>query len=46
MGRNRYYYDRRGNLKGYSSDNPPEPGCGAWIVLIIIVFLLLKGCGM
>lgn len=33
---NRYYYDRHGNYKGCSSDEPPsDNGCGCLIVVFL-----------
>lgn len=40
----RYHYDRHGNYRGMTSDNPPSNGDGCfWLVVVFIVICLCSG---
>ena len=41
---NRYHYDRNGNLKGWSSNHPPQEDYTWVIIVVILVVAFLGGC--
>lgn len=40
----RYHYDRNGNYKGKTSDEPPGNG-GEWVVALVLVVIFCWMCG-
>jgi hypothetical protein len=41
---NRYHYDRNGNLKGWSSNEPPRQDDNTWVIIVVLIlFLALFG---
>lgn len=43
---NKYHYDRHGNYRGMTSNDPPSnnSGCFAIIVFLIFIYLCSGGC--
>lgn len=43
---NKYHYDRHGNYRGMTSDDPPSDnsGCVFAVVVIVLICILSGGC--
>lgn len=44
MGKTRYYYNKKGQLTGTSTDTPPGVGCGCMIIAALVLVFLMKAC--
>lgn len=40
MAKDRFHFDGRGRLKGFSTDKSPFDGCGQYLLILAALFLL------